>query len=91
MTTPSGHAETRSAIEALLEHHRNEFFNKKRLSIEVREIEFESAERATVHAYYLLDGYSAMGFGSAPPGNMDLEIKRTPTNQWRIFQAVIGD
>jgi len=86
--TPSGHADSRADIEALLTRQERELFKGRRLSVHVREIRFHSPYDAEVETDFLLDGYSAMGFGSAPPGSLSFVLHKAD-GRWEIREAAM--
>jgi len=86
--TPSGHADSRAEIEALLRREERELFKDRRLSVHVGEIRFHSPYDAEVETDFLLDGYSAMGFGSAPPGSLSFVLHKAD-GRWEIREAAM--
>jgi uncharacterized protein (TIGR02246 family) len=86
--TPSGHAQSRAGIEELLKRQEVEFFNGRQLSLEFRAIRFRSPNDAEVETDFLLDGYSAMGVGSVPPGDLFFVLRKADA-RWRIKQAIM--
>lgn len=86
--TPSGHADSRAEIEALLRREERELFKDRRLSVHVGEIRFHSPYDAEVETDFLLDGYSAMGFGSAPPGSLSFVLHKDD-GRWEIREAAM--
>jgi hypothetical protein len=81
-------AATRADIEALLKRQERELFKGRRLSVHVREIRFHSPYDAEVETDFLLDGYSAMGFGSTPPGSLSFVLHKDD-GRWEIREAAM--
>lgn len=86
--TPSGHAKSRDEIEQFLKMKQAELFLGREMSVEIRKIQFDSRHHADVETDFLLDGYSAMGFGSLPPGTLSFVLHQY-NGRWHIEQAVM--
>ena len=88
LQTPSGHASSRGEIKTFLKQQEVELFNGRRMSIQIRTIRLDSSQDAKVDMEFLLDGYSAMGFGSLPPGTLSFVLHKDK-GRWLIQQAVM--
>jgi uncharacterized protein (TIGR02246 family) len=87
LLTPSGHATTRPHILRLLQQEQMEFFEGRQLTLAIQSVVMGESH-ATVEGTYTLDGYTAAGFGSVPPGSIYFTLHKRG-ERWNIEKTVI--
>ena len=85
LLTPSGHAMTRPRIRDLLVRERMELFNGKQLALSLKSISVKE-NYVTIEGTYTLDGYTASGFSTIPPGSIRFRLREEDSN-WTIEKA----